>query len=68
MSQWPICPACGEDELYRLIGPDVRVKCAECGYDSGPIEARDGLSKAELVAATVRLYADARARAPSGGL
>jgi hypothetical protein len=38
MKKLPNCPRCQEDELWRVPGKEIRIRCYECGYDSGVLE------------------------------
>jgi hypothetical protein len=36
----PPCQHCGERELFSVAGPYIRLRCRECGFDSGNIAQR----------------------------
>lgn len=56
MTKLPNCPRCGDDELWRVPGKQLQVRCYECGYDSG-ILAEDKPADADaLIAKAIADY------------
>jgi len=49
LTKLPDCPRCLEDELWRVPGKDLRVRCYLCGWDSGPLIVADGESVAQRI-------------------
>lgn len=41
MRKLPDCPKCQEDELWRVPGKELQLRCYLCGWDSGVIAAAD---------------------------
>ena len=54
---WPLCPRCGEDELWSPLIPDpldshppiaayiaAGLRCYKCGWDSDPLAVRSGVA------------------------
>lgn len=41
MRKLPDCPRCYEDELWRVPGKKLQIKCYVCGWDSGILAEGD---------------------------
>lgn len=66
LTNYPPCPSCGEPDLYRVNGPELVLKCAECGFDSGWKTPRPDMDLNGNIATVVALAHVAAVKAAKG--